>query len=150
MTIDHDAIAARVWQDRETGTPGVWDAAIESGCHAIVAAILPDGANIIALIGNSLETPERETMRFANARRIAALPDLEAAYLDLHDEVKRLRAEARQWCGQTYTVDRRVESLRAALNEIFSQIDQGGSEGKVFSRDACIAQARAALKGDTK
>lgn len=91
--IDHDAIAAKVRQDREAGTPGVWDAAIESGCHAIVAAILPDGANIIALIGNSLETPERETMRFANARRIAALPDLEAAYLDLYDEVKRLRAE---------------------------------------------------------
>lgn len=35
--------------------------------------------------------------------------------------------------------------LLKALNEIVSQIDQGGSGGKVFSRDACIAQARAAI-----
>lgn len=35
--------------------------------------------------------------------------------------------------------------LLAALNEIVSQIDQGGAGGKVFSRDACIMQARAAI-----
>ncbi len=36
------------------------------------------------------------------------------------------------------------EMLRA-LKEIVSQIDQGGSGGKVFGRDACIAAARAAI-----
>uniref|UniRef100_A0A6M3LI58 Uncharacterized protein n=1 Tax=viral metagenome TaxID=1070528 RepID=A0A6M3LI58_9ZZZZ len=35
--------------------------------------------------------------------------------------------------------------LLYALREIVSQIDQGGSGGKVFSRDACIAAARAAI-----
>ena len=139
MTIDHDAIAARVWQDRETGTPGVWDAAIESGCHAIVAAILPDGANIIALIGNSLETPERETMRFANARRIAALPDLEAAYLDLYDEVQRLLAA--------------LDDIAAAAFWIANEIHIGPEDEGRALYDMALAirdDARAAMKGDTK
>lgn len=35
--------------------------------------------------------------------------------------------------------------LLAALTEIVSQIDQGGSGGKVFSRDHCITAARAAI-----
>lgn len=35
--------------------------------------------------------------------------------------------------------------LFSALKEIISQIDQGGSSGKVFARDACIAAARAAI-----
>jgi hypothetical protein len=35
--------------------------------------------------------------------------------------------------------------LLRALTEIVSQIDQGGSGGKVFSRDACISAARAAI-----
>ena len=35
--------------------------------------------------------------------------------------------------------------VRGALREIISQIDQGGDDGKVFARDACIARARAAL-----
>lgn len=39
--------------------------------------------------------------------------------------------------------------LLEALKEIVSQIDQGGAGGKVFSRDACIAQARAAISKAT-
>ena len=35
--------------------------------------------------------------------------------------------------------------LLRALTEIVSQIDQGGLGGKVFSRDACISAARAAI-----
>lgn len=35
--------------------------------------------------------------------------------------------------------------MLAALKNIVSQIDQGGAGGKVFSRDACIAQARNAI-----
>ena len=37
------------------------------------------------------------------------------------------------------------DELVAALREIISQIDQGGSGGKVFARDACITGARALL-----
>ncbi len=36
------------------------------------------------------------------------------------------------------------EMLRV-LKEIVSQIDQGGSNGAVFGRDNCIAEARAAI-----
>lgn len=35
--------------------------------------------------------------------------------------------------------------ILAALTEIVSQIDQGGSGGKVFSRDSCIQAARDAI-----
>lgn len=34
----------------------------------------------------------------------------------------------------------------AVLREIVSQVDQGGSEGKVFARDACITRARELIK----
>ena len=164
---DHDAIAAKVRQDREAGTPGVWDAAIESGCHAIVAAILPDGANIIALIGNSLETPERETMRFANARRIAALPDLEAAYLDLYDEVQRLRADKRLIIDErdnTFALMlARAEKAEAERDRLRAVLTNGVNayDATNFMRTAdmhpdecgCLRcamdAARAALKGDS-
>jgi hypothetical protein len=39
--------------------------------------------------------------------------------------------------------------LLKALRQIVSQIDQGGSEGKVFARDNCIAAARAAIANAT-
>lgn len=39
--------------------------------------------------------------------------------------------------------------LLVALVEILSQIDQGGSGGKVFSRDYCIKAARAAVSRAT-
>ena len=76
---DHDAIAARVRQDRETGTPGPWKA---------VAAGQADDLNEVVRFDpfQSIADAEGDT-----ARRIAALPDLEAAYLDLYDEVQRLR-----------------------------------------------------------
>jgi hypothetical protein len=35
--------------------------------------------------------------------------------------------------------------LLLALKEIVSQIDQGGDDGKVFGRDACITMARKAI-----
>ena len=36
-------------------------------------------------------------------------------------------------------------NLLAKLKEIVSQIDQGGTDGKVFARDHCITAARAAI-----
>lgn len=35
--------------------------------------------------------------------------------------------------------------MLSTLREIVSQIDRGGSGGKVFARDNCIARARAAI-----
>lgn len=40
-------------------------------------------------------------------------------------------------------------TLLAALKEIVSQIDQGGTDGKVFARDYCITAARAAIANAT-
>lgn len=38
-----------------------------------------------------------------------------------------------------------IDELVSILSEIASQIDQGGSDGKVFARDNCIQQARIKL-----
>ena len=83
---DHDAIAARVRQDMKAGTPGPWQSGIieDGGPFAV-------GDRDCWPICKMAAAPGPHNG--ANARRIAALPDLEAAYLDLYDEVQRLRAE---------------------------------------------------------
>lgn len=88
-----------------TATPGPWEAALETGCHGVVASVPPTGeTKMVAIIGNSLESPEFEPMRFANARLIALTPELAA-------EVIALRAQAAK--------DRaRIERLEAALRKM--------------------------------
>jgi len=83
---DHDAIAAKVRQDMKAGTPGPWQSGIieDGGPFAV-------GDRDCWPICKMAAAPGPHNG--ANARRIAALPDLEAAYLDLYDEVQRLRAE---------------------------------------------------------
>jgi len=39
----------------------------------------------------------------------------------------------------------RIKELESVIREIISQIDQGGSGGKVFARDYCIERARTVL-----
>ena len=39
----------------------------------------------------------------------------------------------------------RIELLEKVIKNILSQIDQGGSDGKVFARDHCIQWAREVL-----
>ena len=80
MTIDHDAIAARVRQNREAGTPGPW-------------ALSASGYNVMrGKTAATVAVAQPSDFSLSDARRISALPDLEAAYLALYDEVKRLRA----------------------------------------------------------
>ena len=58
-------------------TKGPWEAALERGCHGVIAHALPEGgANFVALVGNDADTPEKEPSRFANAHLIAAAPEL--------------------------------------------------------------------------
>lgn len=65
-------------------TPGPWQAALERGCHGVIASTLPEGrANFVAIVGNDGDNPEREPERFANARLIAAAPELLEAWVAL-------------------------------------------------------------------
>ena len=124
--IDHDAIAARVWQDRETGTPGPWHH--ETDDHKGIDYTDPRSGTYwnVAYVHSHCGYPIDGSS--ANARRIAALPDLEAAYLDLYDEAKRLRAER--------------DRLRAALESIAKNTCCEGCQ------EAALV-ARQALKGLT-
>lgn len=64
--------------DEPTHTPGPWAAALEPGCHGVVASIAGETV-FVALITNDPESPEREPIRFANARLIAAAPEMKEA-----------------------------------------------------------------------
>lgn len=80
---DHDALAARVRQNREAGTPGPWKCGKNNP-----ARVSREGRYIADFDPLHSNAPKCET----DAARAAHLPDLEAAYLDLYDEVTRLRA----------------------------------------------------------
>jgi hypothetical protein len=126
---DHDAIAARVRQNRETGTPGPWK--IGKNNPARVSREGRYIANFDPLHSND---PKCED----DARRAARLPDLEAAYLDLYDEVKRLLAA--------------LDDIAAAAFWIANDIHIGPEdEGRdIYEMALAIRDdARAALKGDS-
>ena len=124
---DHDAIAARVRQNRETGTPGPWK--IGKNNPARVSREGRYIANFDPLHSND---PKCED----DARRAARLPDLEAAYLDLYDEVKRLLAA--------------LDDIAAAAFWIANEIHIGPEDEGRDIYDMALAirdDARAALKG---
>lgn len=126
---DHDAIAAQVRQDRETGTPGPWQSGIieDGGPFAV-------GDRDCWPICKMAAAPGPHNG--ANARRIAALPDLEAAYLDLYDEVKRLLAA--------------LDDIAAAAFWIANEIHIGPEDEGRDIYDMALAirdDASAALKG---
>lgn len=56
-------------------TPGPWEAAIQHRCHAVIASISGE-PKAVAIVGNNNPDDGNEPMRFANARLIAAAPDL--------------------------------------------------------------------------
>lgn len=165
--IDHDAIAARVRQDMKSGTPGLWR--VGPVDDTIVTAA--DGSEVAAVDGDYNE-PDLWPIMEANARRIATLPDLEEAYLDLHDEVKRLRAGGeylsaeeisaieganRRWHGEyDTTVSVRWEPYKPdgqrqmKAKGRWQTMTYNGSG--YFRWENCDrpAQARQALKGQTK
>ena len=124
---DHDAIAARVRQDRETGTPGPW----KSG-KSNPTRVSREGRYIANFDPLHSNDPKCED----DARRAARLPDLEAAYLDLYDEAKRLRAA--------------LDDIAAAAFWIANEIHIGPEDEGRDIYDMVLAirdDARAALKG---
>ncbi len=72
------ASQAQAKRENAKHTPGPWEAAIQSGCHAVIAS-LSGGPKAVAIIGNNTPDDGNEPMRFANARLIAGAPDLLAA-----------------------------------------------------------------------
>ena len=72
------ASQANAKRENAKHTPGPWEAAIQPGCHAVIAS-LSGGQKAVAIIGNNTPDDGNEPMRFANARLIAGAPDLLAA-----------------------------------------------------------------------
>ena len=72
------ASKANAKRENAKHTPGPWEAAIQPGCHAVIAS-LSGGPKAVAIIGNNTPDDGNEPMRFANARLIAGAPDLLAA-----------------------------------------------------------------------
>ena len=80
----HDEIE----KDRAEGTSGPW----RVGPVDDTVVIAPDGSEVAAIDGDYNE-PDLWPVMEANARRIARVPELEQAYLDLTAEVQRLTAD---------------------------------------------------------
>lgn len=82
----------KIERDRTAGTPGPW----RVGPVDDTVVIAPDGSEVAAIDGDYNE-PDLWPVMEANARRIARLPELEQAYLDLtaeRDAALALVAEA--------------------------------------------------------
>ena len=73
-------------------TPGPWEAVIQPGCHAVIAS-LSGGPKAVAIIGNNTPDDGNESMRFANARLIAAAPEMLDALDGLAAQVRPLLTE---------------------------------------------------------
>ena len=78
------ASQANAKRENAKHTPGPWEAAIQPGCHAVIAS-LSGGPKAVAIIGNNTPDDGNEPMRFANARLIAAAPDLLAALQEMYE-----------------------------------------------------------------
>lgn len=77
--------------------------------------------------------------------RIAALPDLEAAYLDLHDEVRRLRATgeidrkfARKTADDVFAWKSRAEKAEAERDRLLAVLDEIATAASGIARDIQI------------
>ena len=69
------ASQANAKRENAKHTPGPWEAAIQPGCHAVIAS-LSGGPKAVAIIGNNTPDDGNEPMRFANARLIAGAPEM--------------------------------------------------------------------------
>lgn len=100
---------AQLVADREVGTPGPWHA----DGPVWNQIVWTDGDNRLCFMAhsNGLDDARDE----ANARRIARLPDLEAAYLTLAAENATLRAERDEGLrllDNARQIERNVQSVR--------------------------------------
>ena len=133
---DHDAIAAKVRQDRETGTPGPWKRGKNNP-----ARVSREGRYIADFdpLHSKAQICEND------AARAAFLPDLEEAYLDLYDEVKRLRATgeidrkfARKTADDVFAWKSRAEKAEAERDRLLAVLDEIATAASGIARDIQI------------
>ena len=86
------ASQAKAKRENAEHTPGPWEAVIQPGCHAVIAS-LSGGPKAVAIIGNNTPDDGNEPTRFANARLIAAAPELLDALDGLAAQVRPLLTE---------------------------------------------------------
>jgi len=102
-----------------------------------VASVPPSGeTKRVAILGNSLESPELEPMRFANARPIALAPELAAEVISLRAQAAKDKA--------------RIERLGSYLASCIAMIEHAIGPGRdVFIEPDTkrrLSDARAALE----
>ena len=131
-----EAVAQMV-ADREAGTPGPWhfDGPVWN------QIIWTDGENRLCFMAHS--NGLNDDRDIANARRIASLPDIEAAYLTLAAENATLRASEAAALG-------RVKVLEDASAHVLHDIDDlvANSEGVTgLHRNGDVAEWSDILEG---
>ena len=165
-----EAVAQMV-ADREAGTPGPWRESqtwrppIGNGPHSdmvngnifwgySISGSNEGGGHIYPTLAAVHNFPDHI---HANARRIARLPDLEAAYLTLAAENATLRAErdeALRLLDNSRQIERNVQSVRehehkraeAALSDLATL---RASEAAALERESDMRQALQAAMDDT-
>ena len=138
--MDNAELIARAKSALERVTEGPWEAALERGCHGVIAHVLPEGgANFVAMVGNDQETPEREPIRFANARFIAEARDLVPAL------IAALKASE----ARVKVLEGEQDRLIYVLAGVAGAIDTGRNEPLAVWRDQ-IRIALDAMKGGAK
>lgn len=139
-------------------TPAPWGAALERGCHGVIAHSLPSGgANFVAIVGNDAETPEKECARFANAKFIAAARELVPALLaenerlraeqcadsieELEDEIERLNKELRERAMSEFSALSQAQEAYEAQVELEAKLAKAVEEAEKYQH-AFAAQSR--------
>jgi len=151
-TLSPEAVAQLV-ADREAGTPGPWhfDGPVWN------QIIWTDGENRLCFMAHS--NGLNDDRDIANARRIAHLPDIEAAYLTLAAENATLRAERDAWTKIDVARDvdfatlraseaaalGRVKVLEEALMIYADSCDETETKSCGYDGNMCCRSARAAL-----
>ena len=90
------ASQAQAKRENAKHTPGPWEAAIQPGCHAVIAS-LSGGPKAVAIIGNNTPDDGNEPMRFANARLIAEAPDLVFQLLSAANYIDALGGDSKSY-----------------------------------------------------
>ena len=130
-----EAVAQMV-ADREAGTPGPWhfDGPVWN------QIIWMDGENRLCFMAHS--NGLNDDRDIANARRIARLPDIEAAYLTLAAENATLRAEIDIWTAEIVSWKMVVEAVERDVDREYKRAETAETELATLRASAAAALER--------